>query len=323
MSETRFLCACGQHIVAEGEWTGEPINCPSCGSLLRAHAALSCMENSGGAAAAPGLRLGNTAAQEVSELKNLLEAAELDKGEFRALLRECEESLGRRDEALKALHATHGSALAELDNARARITELQARVEIAVSETGQLAARMEQQSADSARQVAEIRGVCATLEEANKATEQRLQASQAELAEMEVLKARLEKDIDSIPNAREIIPLRSNALEAREALALAKKELSTLRSQQARSEGEIARLEGKAVKLALELSAAQHALSESKAEHDNQVLRGLVERLNEELQQYRYLPKRTRKKLARKSRAATQGGSFRWPWSRFFAISKG
>ena len=108
--------------------------------------------------------------------------------------------------------------------------------------------------------------------------------------------------------------LETERTELRDTLARTAHELGTAKA-------ELRRSHETRVKLELELAAAKYALSEDKLEQDNTVLRGLVTRLNEELQQYRPMSRRAAARFAARARSWRNDVSiFRWPWSRRLVI---
>ncbi len=349
---------CGQHLVAEGEWVGLDIHCPGCGNtltipaegdghfatphfaafnrseegeLLAVTQQRDALAGERDALAAERDALSaqhKTLAAELEHMRGMLEMAEMAREALQAALRKSKESLSENDEGFLSIQAEHDAAKAELAQTKRLVTEQETALQAAgeeararAEEARKLAESLSEQTAQltaAREETEEARRTAAKLAEDFNQSGDALARAFAACAVVEAERDKFKADLAVQFQLEEFLVLKekngvsdAKLAEEREAVGRALRELEESR--------DALRVAGdERVRLALELAASRDALSETKLEQDNAVLRGLVERLNEELK-HRPPSRRRRNWLPRREVAMRV---FNWPWGRRLAISK-
>lgn|GEM_PF-5973021 len=327
MRNILFSCpACGQHLDAEAEWGGMEVPCPACEQAITIppeadHSALHAMKSER-----------DMIAIALQRARDSLAAAEREKQSLRAALGESGAALAVEEESFKNLLAKHESLQDEMAGLRRSSAERESRHEAVRGELQELA---EESRRLTERLSGQERLAAGTREELNAALknsetvvadwdETKLQLRQALAARDEAQRERnkLKADLSVRHELADFLALREKAAEMEIALNGVREKFGRVLVELRTARGEIHRLNDERVRLKLELAASRDAMAGSKLERDNAVLRSLVKRLNEELNQYRPLSRRAATKLAARLRAARgEKGIFPLSWLRRLAIS--
>ena len=164
MRNIRFSCfQCGQHLVAEGEWSGLDIHCPGCaipltipaecesvaaeraaheGELqsLRADRDRLAAEREASAAEHDGLAAERTAlATEVERLKGMLEMAEMARGSLQSSLREAKQEAWEKKQRIKHIQERHESVQADWSQDRRLIIDQESQLQASREKTQEIA----------------------------------------------------------------------------------------------------------------------------------------------------------------------------------------
>ena len=273
----------------------------------------------------------DTFAAGLKHLKDALGAKDFEKNVLQAMLRKSNASLSEKEESLRHIQARQESVQVELAHSQRLIIDQESQLRASRAEfqeatqenqrlVGHLA-KHEQLLAEAREETGQARKMGGKLGEDLKETRDELSRAFASLDGITAERDKLRADLSVNFELVEFNRLKENAgvleralAEDREKLARALRDLENARAEVGRSHEAWVRVE-------LELAASRDALSESKQEQDNAVLRDLVTRLNEELDDYRPSPRRGRARRAAKARDSRgDTGFFRWLWSRRLVI---
>ncbi len=305
MGDTRFSCpSCGQPLVTDGGGGGLLIDCPECAQPLQIPFD-------------PDPELDLRIREIISELSDREAAL---KGEVEHLIGRHAELETDRGKAEAALH----EASAELIRARKRIEKLQAERKESAAEAERLSGELTQ----SQRDIAQLRAELSALQKAHSDATALIERQRKDLAENESRAATFqsereafEKDLagmkTTLANNRketaaireehaklcsevaqnhemaEFVELKRSKEKLDRELQEARSSLDDTRQKLEESERQRSALRDRSVDLELKLAAAREAFSESQLAQDNEILRKLVERINEELKERSPAPKKT------------------------------
>ncbi len=296
MGDTRFSCSsCGQSLVADRSGAGMLINCPQCAQPVqiphdtdpvndpRVRELISSWSDRAAALKA-----------EVEQLTSRLAGAETARSKSDAAFHSASADLIQTRKLIETLQTECSQSATEVGQLTGAIAQL--RSELAAVQTAQAdatalierqsAALTESESRSAALQIErdvfekDLAGMKATLAASRKETAA-LREDYAKLC-TEVAKNHDLAESIELRRGNEKLDLELN--EARASLAEANQKLEV-------SERQRSALRDRSVELELKLAATREAFSESQLAQDNEILRRLVERINEELKERSPAPK--------------------------------
>lgn len=290
MGDIRFSCsACGQSLVTDRSGAGLLINCPHCAQPVQ-------IPYNSAPAEDPRLRdlissWSDRAAAltaEVEQLTSRLADSEAARTKSDAAFHAASADLIKARKLIETLQAENNQSSGEVEQLNGEIAKLRpelAAIQTAQAEAHALIERQRTALAESETRTAALQTEREVFEKDLAAMKTSLAGSRKETAALRVEYAKLCSQVAKNHDLAESIELRRGNekldLELREARA----SLAELNQKLEVSERQRGALRDRSVELELKLAATREALSESQLAQDNEILRRLVERINEELKE--------------------------------------
>lgn len=302
MGDMRFLCtSCGQPLVVDRSGVGLPIDCPSCQQSIQ----IPCDSNPDD---------DRRTREIVSTWSDRVAALKAEAGQLTSRVAATETARTKSDAAFHEVSADLIKARKLIETLQAECKQSACEAERLSSEIGPIRAEMEaiQKTHSEAAALIERQRSALTENENRNATLQTerdvfekdlagvkatLAANRKETAALREEYARLCTEIAQNHDLAESIELRREKEKLDRELQSDRATLADTTQKLEASERQCSALRDRGVELELKLAATREASSESQLAQDNEVLRRLVERINEELKERSPAPAKSRASL--------------------------